>query len=208
MLDARGEKLVIDHIHLVTKFTNSYYRYYPVIAKEDIESLLLYTLVAGADRWPDYCQNRGFNPNDVQFFPAYITRRLKGAVMDELRALDSVRRKQRNALKADNLSVDTVPGFKMKTYVLVSDTTIDMFEADQAPTPSKLVADEILLEVEKKIRDFPLEDQIIIAMKYYKGMVNEEVAENLGRSASWVSRRIGEIVSDLLDHISSVVTVP
>jgi RNA polymerase sigma factor for flagellar operon FliA len=67
---------------------------------DELESLALSGLAAAAHRWPVYCASRNFDPTAFEFFRAYCTRRMRGAMLDYLRSQDWVTRSARTKVKA------------------------------------------------------------------------------------------------------------
>jgi RNA polymerase sigma factor for flagellar operon FliA len=67
---------------------------------DELEAIALSGLAAAAARWPVYCASRGFSPTAFEFFRAYVTRRMRGAMLDHLRSQDWVTRSARTKVKA------------------------------------------------------------------------------------------------------------
>ena len=78
----------------------------------DLEGIALLALVKSAVRWPSYCVENHFDPNQISYFRAYALRACSGSLIDAMRAaspltrteLDSVSRlrKARSRGKTDD----------------------------------------------------------------------------------------------------------
>jgi RNA polymerase sigma factor for flagellar operon FliA len=67
---------------------------------DELESLALSGLASAAARWPAYCEQHGHSPEAFEYFKAYVTRRMRGAILDHLRSQDWVTRSARTKAKA------------------------------------------------------------------------------------------------------------
>lgn len=67
---------------------------------DELEAIALSGLAAAAHRWPVYCLEKGHDPTAYEYFRAYVTRRMRGAMLDHLRSQDWVTRSARTKIKA------------------------------------------------------------------------------------------------------------
>jgi RNA polymerase sigma factor FliA len=67
---------------------------------DELEALALSGLAAASARWPVYCEKNGHDPARLEYFRAYALRRMRGAMLDWLRAQDWVTRSERTRAKA------------------------------------------------------------------------------------------------------------
>lgn len=206
MLTEQGHRLVEDNLKLVEKATKSHWKYYAVLPPEEMKSVLYLALVQAAIRWPVYCEMNGYDPNDEHYFPGYVTPRLNGAVMDELRKLDSVRRAQRDKLKKNGDNANNIlAGYRFRTHVLIPAETLNAIEKHQDDMDSQLAVAEITKTMQELIRKLPYEDQIVLALKYYRGLDHKDIAKELRRSTVWVTERHKTATLLLLQEIRSTI---
>lgn len=95
-----AEQLVIEHYSLIDDVARAVANSIPY--KQDMDelrSLASMGLVMSADRWPDYCRENDFNPGALEYFVAYAKRRMRGAILDNLRSVDWVKRSTRTNAK-------------------------------------------------------------------------------------------------------------
>jgi RNA polymerase sigma factor for flagellar operon FliA len=70
-----------------------------VLEMDELESLALSGLAAAGARWFRYCAEKGHDPAALEYFAAYSLRRMRGAMLDYLRAQDWVTRSARTRSK-------------------------------------------------------------------------------------------------------------
>ncbi len=66
----------------------------------EMEGLALYGLAQAASRWPGYCAEKGHDPWAFHYFTAFCLRRIRGAMLDEMRRMDHVTRNDRTLARA------------------------------------------------------------------------------------------------------------
>lgn len=93
-------KLVKDHMVLAQSVASQKYRTAPhALDLDDLRSLAYMGLVEAASRWFKYCESRGYDPNDTQFFVIYARPRIAGSIYDKLRSDDWATRALREKSK-------------------------------------------------------------------------------------------------------------
>lgn len=76
-------------------------RYYLYLSLDEIKSECHYGLVMAARNWENYCSGHGYSPTALEYFAAYARRRMRGAVIDKLRGMDTLSRSERKAYQAN-----------------------------------------------------------------------------------------------------------
>lgn len=69
------------------------------IPLEDLTAAALYGLVQAGHRYDAYCEERGFDSNDLSYFSVYSRKRIHGEIVEYLRSLDWVSRGTRATYK-------------------------------------------------------------------------------------------------------------
>jgi RNA polymerase sigma factor for flagellar operon FliA len=94
------KKLITDHIVLAQAVASQKYRTAPhALDLDDLRSLAYQGLVDAASRWFSYCESKGYNPEDTQFFVIYARPRIAGSIYDKLRSDDWATRALRDKAK-------------------------------------------------------------------------------------------------------------
>jgi RNA polymerase sigma factor for flagellar operon FliA len=70
-----------------------------VLEIDELESLALFGLASAAARWFTYCAEKGHDPAALHYFRAYCLARMRGSMLDYLRAQDWVTRSERTRAK-------------------------------------------------------------------------------------------------------------
>ena len=66
---------------------------------DELHSIALTGLAQARARWYQYCRENSYSPNETRFFHAYCLRRIRGAILDAMRANDWVPRAARTRAK-------------------------------------------------------------------------------------------------------------
>lgn len=66
---------------------------------DELHSIALTGLAQARRRWPAYCEKYGYSPYRTEFFAAFTLRRIRGAILDAMRANDWVTRSARTRAK-------------------------------------------------------------------------------------------------------------
>lgn len=67
---------------------------------EELHAEALTGLAQARNRWSAYCAKNSFSPYETRFYAAYCLRRIRGAILDAMRANDWVTRSARTRAKA------------------------------------------------------------------------------------------------------------
>jgi len=182
---------------------------------DDLTSLAFTGLTMAAHRWAAYCSERGFSPGcgqdpcaepqscGTRYFAAYSLRRIRGAMLDELRSADWVTRSMRARARAlrdagqdlgrteDELAAAT--GLTVKQVrdtlagVAARPVSFDALAADGAPhdvpdpgdTESQAAVAGILAAVVRAMDGLDAETRVILALRYHRGLDFARIAELL-----------------------------
>jgi len=94
------EELVLKHIGLCNSIALKRYKTAPhALDLEELKSIAYIGLMEAAQRWPTYCDERGFDDQAIQFFTTYASRRCFGAIEDHIRTVDWATRSLREKAK-------------------------------------------------------------------------------------------------------------
>lgn len=169
--------------------------------KDELVSLAYTGLAMAAAKWPDYCARNSFNEQAYHYFAAYALRRIRGSMLDAMRSADWVSRSVRSRAKAlraadpsDNktekqLSEDT--GLTVRqirdTITGVARRPVSM-QAEPVDVPEdesvegQVLVHAILGAAVDLIETFTEEEQIILALRYFRGMELKDIAGELNRT--------------------------
>jgi len=162
-----------------------------------------YGLCLAADRWPAYCEERGFEL-DENYFATYASHRAKGAVRDLMRARDPLRRLDREKVKAG--LIDQIPQYAYRQAVSL-DATLASSETETRPdfvdssqdTHSTTETTRLLNIFTDAFRKLDDRAQVILALRYYKDMEMRDIAKLLAVSESTVSEEHKEAILMLVE---------
>jgi RNA polymerase sigma factor for flagellar operon FliA len=146
-------------------------------------------------------------------FQTYAVPRIKGAMIDALRAQDWVPRSVRDKIRAIEKATTTLQGRLDRTpteaevaaemgitahalrdlYAKVSYTSVsateDLVVVDDAPAPGDAMEDDAVRAVLlRHVRELRERDQVIVALYYYEGFTLAEIGRVLGVTESRVSQ--------------------
>lgn len=166
---------------------------------DELEALALSGLAAAAARWPVYCASRGYSPTAWEFFRAYVTRRMRGAMLDHLRSQDWVTRSARTRAKAlreagqdrglsdaelaraTGMGIDEVRA--TAAAVSARPVSIDAEPYDVAGTDDvegQAVVSQVLAAMTGVISRLSDHGRVILVLHYYQGMTVPELAPYVG----------------------------
>lgn len=166
---------------------------------DELESLALSGLAAAGARWPAYCEKNHHDPTAFQFFPAYALRRMRGSMLDYLRAQDWVTRSARTRAKllrasgqdrglsdaelakASGMSVAEVR--ETLAAVAARPVSFDAEPHDVAGSDDvegSAVVSEVLAAVSGVIAGLGDPARIVLVLRYYHGMTVQDLAEAIG----------------------------
>lgn len=201
------EALILHFLPLVKSVVNRLKsRFPPHITTDELESCGLLGLLDAIAK---------FEPNRGKDFPTYCKVRIKGAVLDELRALDwaprSLRKKEQELEKAyahleQNMGRSpteeevtkflNIPLVKLHallaqinriTYLSLEDILQDKKWSEDTPI-DELIKSENRSLLAEAIETLPKRERLVISLYYYEELTLKEVGEVLGVSESRASQ--------------------
>ncbi len=182
-------------------------------------------LVMAARRWEPYCEENDYSPDALQYFKTFMVRRVRGALIDAIRANDWATRSLRTRAKAlqaagqdkgvpekelaerSGMSVqevrDTIRGMARRPVSLEGEE-LDPVAGRDVETDAFTAG--VLGTVVTTIRDLEPEQQIVLTLHYYQGLQLQEVAKAMGISESRASQLHATAVLTVLDEMKTAVT--
>jgi RNA polymerase sigma factor FliA len=192
---------------------------------DELHAIALKGLAEASARWETYCDEKGHDPHAYEYFPAYCLARMRGAMLDWLRAQDWVTRSDRMRAKqirdagqdrgategelaaATGMTVELVRS--TVAAVAARPVSIDAEPhdvADEADVESQAVVGEVLAAVTAAAGALPPQIQVLLAMRYYAGRSIAEAAEILGldpaQAARWHTDAILAIHDSMLKMVA------
>lgn len=174
---------------------------------DELTGIAYLGLVSAAKRWEPYCQEKGYDPQALQFFKPFVVRRVHGSLIDAIRSADWATRSLRTRAKAlqeagqdkgvpekelarrSGMTVkevrSTIRGMAQRPVSLEAE---ELDPVDRAGVESDAFTAEVLGTVVGTIRDLELEEQIVLTLHYFKGLQLQEVARTMGISESRASQ--------------------
>jgi RNA polymerase sigma factor for flagellar operon FliA len=102
-VDPKWEFLIEKNLGLAYSAALKVYKTAPhALDLEELRSIALLALVEVCARWPQYCEEREFDPMNTKYFPTVAARRTKGAIIDYLRKVDHATRSMRERSRKIN----------------------------------------------------------------------------------------------------------
>jgi RNA polymerase sigma factor FliA len=193
---------------------------------DELEAQALFGLAQAARRWPVYCQERGHDPWAFNYFWAFCLRRMRGAMLDAMRALDWVTRSERGRAKQIRAASQSAPmteddlvtatGFSAEeirsTMAMVAARPVSMdaepydFADDAENVESSAMVGAALSAAAKVIGELPAQHQEILVLRYYYGKSVSDAAAIVGVGVSYAQEAhlhgVGAVHSALLAAVS------
>lgn len=166
---------------------------------EELHAIALSGLAHARARWREYCAKAGHDENAVNYFGAYAMRRMRGAILDAMRANDWVTRSARAKAKqlrdagqdqgltetelaaATGLTAREIRG--TAAAVAARPVSIDAEPhdvADATDVEGQAVVSSVLTAATVVIADLPETARQILALRYYEGLSLAAAAAALG----------------------------
>lgn len=174
---------------------------------EEVRAQAYLGLVKAAARWPSYCAERGFNPEDMQYFATFSARRIRGEIIDSIRKKDFATRSTRDKMKVlVEAGLDqgaTIPelaattGFSedevRKVLAAAQRRPVSLEAAGEVPDGASSVESghsttAVLEKMVRYIRTLPVMSQVVLSLHYFRGMELREIAAELGITESRASQ--------------------
>ncbi len=207
-MDPKLQALVIQYERLAKSVAWKVWKTAPTqLELDELMGIANFGLVAAADRWPEYCIEHNYNPEHVQYFQEFATRRIRGAIYDTLRSNDWVTRKVRTNARmlaqAGQESGATHAELAERTGLTpeeITETLIAMtqepvslevqevdFTAPELAVESQLVTKQILDVCVGAVQRLSKEQQQVLVLRYYCGMSLNDIAAELETSRVKIS---------------------
>ena len=158
---------------------------YGLPASVDATDLVSCGVLGLAEAWDRYDPERGVA------FEAFAIPRIKGAVIDAIRAADWVPRKARQRARETGESLAVLVSMDENHGSDSGDrqSTAERLADDQLPEPgSELMASEDKRELIGTLNRLPERERMIVTLHYFEGVALQEIARSLGVTESRVSQ--------------------
>lgn len=94
------DALILEHLKLADNIALKEWRTAThALDKAEMQSLAYLGLVSAADRWPDYCTEKEYDPGALQYFKVFAALRIRGTIRDFIRKEDWATRTLRTKSK-------------------------------------------------------------------------------------------------------------
>lgn len=133
-------------------------------------------------------------------FRTYAKHRVYGAMLDELRRLDTVSRDRRRAIREGTESADAPPAPRL----------VDISAAAAVADPGPCVEDELdrrrsLERMHRAEKGLPPRLRLVLKLRVNEGWTLREVADHLGVTEARACQLVGEVVRRLREAMSDEV---
>ena len=174
---------------------------------DELEALALSGLAHAAARWPKYCAGKGFDPTAFEFFRAYCLRRMRGSMLDYLRAQDWVTRSARTKAKAlreagqdrgltdaelaraTGMGIDEVRATNAAVSARPVSIDAEPYDvAGQDDVEGQAVVSEVLAALSAVAGRLSEPARTVLVLRYYHNMTVLELAPYAGVSADEAAR--------------------
>jgi RNA polymerase sigma factor FliA len=218
-------KLIESQYNLAGSIAYSVWRQLPTnIERAELESVALTGLVMAADRWPAYCAEHEYDPLAIEYFVPFAQRRIRGAILDSLRATDWARRSLRDGQKAiqalePGLNDAQIAKRTGLTEQKVRDTkaglenrpvSIDAGAFDHAETvdtEGTALERHMCRTVEGVVRGMDEVHQTVLALHYFCGWELQDIAKALDLTDSRASHIHTNAVLEVYAALREAATV-
>jgi RNA polymerase sigma factor for flagellar operon FliA len=206
VLSVEQQQLVIDRVGLATALAHKEWCKLNGYERDEVISWALNGLVLAAVRWPDYCREHDYEmytPTALSWFSTYATRRIIGAIIDELRSSDPATRAERALVKEIGLKgvdlyvswdYDSPQSISSRTGISVEDVNRalsallrvpvpldDYEEAEQIVVPLDVegtaLRSALCAEVVSAVRALPPLHRCVLVLSCYYQLSDSKVAQ-------------------------------
>lgn len=196
---------------------------YRVLPLDELKSQAFLGLVLAAERWPDHCrENYGTQPlDDLSYFNEFCRRRIFGACVDWIRAMDPATRTTRRRIKQiKELEESGVHGADLEEQTGLSTQQIlhareatsripspldAVLEYPEQTAPRKKTLQTLLQPFLSEVRKLAPLNQLILALYFYQELTLKEISVLLCMPDEHVSEVHGNTIEHLLSVMESVV---
>jgi RNA polymerase sigma factor FliA len=208
VLSQEQRKLIEDRVGLARAVGHQEWRKRSGYDRDEVISWAMHGLVAAAVRWPAYCRENNFEMYTEaaqSWFNTYATRRIRGAVIDELRSLDPATRRERSIVKeiiAHGVDLyspwehDSPESIAAVTGIPLADVSLAISALLRVPVPleealevesaqasgdveAEALAIDLAARVAAAVRALPGLHQRVLVLSVHLGMSDAEVARAL-----------------------------
>jgi RNA polymerase sigma factor for flagellar operon FliA len=186
--------------------------YYPMVTRIAHRAAATYGLPVGleatdlvssgvlglAEAWERYDASRGVA------FEAYAVPRVRGAIIDAIRASDWVPRKARQRSRRTGEPVAMLVSLDGGRNADDNDAGADRIADDGCPIPgAELLAGERRTELMATLNRLPEREKMIVTLHYFHGVQLAEIARQLGVTESRVSQLHGRALRMLREGLEA-----
>jgi RNA polymerase sigma factor for flagellar operon FliA len=202
------DSLIIQYIPLSQALARQQWRTAPhALELDELTGIAYLGLVGAARRWTKYCAEKGYDAQALQFFKPFVVQRVRGALIDAIRASDWATRSLRTRAKAlqeagqergvsehvlaerTGMTIKdvraTVRGMSNRPVSLEAE---ELDPVSGGGVESEAFTADVLATVAGTIRDLEPEQQVVLTLHYFKGLQLQEVARAMGISESRASQ--------------------
>lgn len=203
-----ADALIAEHLGLAHSVARQVWRTAPhALELDELTAIANLGLVSAARRWQPYCEEHQFSPDALEFFKTFAVRRIYGAMMDAIRQADWATRSLRTRAKMlqeagqehglsemelaerTGLTVTevrtTVRGMSQRPVSLEGE---EIEPSARQDVESSVLASSVLDVVAATVRTLPIEQQVVVALHYHRGMQLQEAARAMGITESRASQ--------------------
>lgn len=189
------------------------------VSLDDVKAAAYYGLLLAAHRYDDYCDEHGYDSEDLSYFSVYCRKRINGEMIDLLRAQDWVSRTVRTRQKLI-AAIQESEQFALSEAEIVERTGLTVEQVRKAQVanetqPLSVSHDLSLTEFEVAFFDDHVNDattvsrileltvliwndlsdqeKLAISYRYYLGLTLSEIAEEMEVSTSEAASLIHEV---------------
>lgn len=203
-----ADALIHQYLGLTQSLARQVWRTAPhALELDELTGIAYLGLVSAARRWEPYCAEKNFDPQALQFFKPFVVQRVRGALIDAIRAGDWATRSLRTRAKAlqeagqekglsdhelaarSGMTVQEV----RKTIHGMSQRPVSLEAEELDPIAGRGVESDaftaaVLGTLVGAIRGLEPEQQVVLSLHYFNGYQLQEVARAMGISESRASQ--------------------
>ncbi len=203
-----SHELINEYLPLAQSIAQQVWRTAPhALDPDEMRSIAHLGLTQAAERWYEYCAENGYDPAALQYFKPFVVRRVRGALIDAIRAADwatrLLRTRSRALQEAGQHMGATDAELAERTGMTIAEVRATIRGMAQRPTSlevedydpsadndveSAAFAGAILTCVVQVVKKLPPDEQIVVALYYYQGLQLHQVAQAMRISEARASQ--------------------
>lgn len=225
-LDAELDSLVVQIMPQARAEAWRVYQRAPhALELDELHSIALKGLAEARARWRAYCAEKGHDPWAIQYFGAYCTRRIRGAMLDAMRSQDWVTRSARTRAKRlrdhgqdlgipeeelaarSGLTVEEIR--ETMAAVAAKPVSIDAEPhdvADEADVEGQAVVSSVLGAATTVLSGMGEAAELVLALRYYWNLAVPDIAAVLGVEEDQAAQLHTDAVLAVYDAMLRAVT--